>query len=333
MNESWAIGRPGQSLIGHAREVGDLERQRALPARVDEAGGGVDDQPEAAERALALDPRDEVVGQLDPLLRCARGTNSPGWMTNGSSVGDLDLLGQVRRRRRAGRSPRRGGCGRRGTSRRGAGRRSPAGPCAGSHGSIAMRPSSTRRRIVPSERTEVGGIGAKSASGRRPSALRAVVRSRAGDHRARARRRRRERRVAVRAAARAARAAAGAGARGRCGCRRRRRRAPRSVSGSAWIAHQTIQQQRDDRDLEDDHQVEKRPAHAAAHATRCGRAPRARRRRRQRLRRAARSAAARVEARHALQLGRRARRSRRPSGAATRSVPNSSTLNEASAVP
>ena len=88
----------GVELDRHAREVGDLERQRALEARVDEAGGGVDDQPEAAERArLALDPRDDVVGQLDPLLRARRARTRRG--------------GSRTARRRRPRPPRSGSCG------------------------------------------------------------------------------------------------------------------------------------------------------------------------------------------------------------------------------
>ena len=43
----------GPQLDRHAREVRDLERERALPARVDEAGRRVDDEPEAA-RAIDL---------------------------------------------------------------------------------------------------------------------------------------------------------------------------------------------------------------------------------------------------------------------------------------
>ena len=56
------------------RQVGDvrqLERQVALPARIDVAGGRVDEQPEPAQRALALEPGDEVVRQLDPFERLA----------------------------------------------------------------------------------------------------------------------------------------------------------------------------------------------------------------------------------------------------------------------
>ena len=47
---------PGPEHDRDAGEVGDLEREVAAEARVDEAGRRVDDQPEPAERALALDP-------------------------------------------------------------------------------------------------------------------------------------------------------------------------------------------------------------------------------------------------------------------------------------
>ena len=166
-------------------------------------------------------------------------TNSPGWMTNGSPSADLDVLGEVRAAGRRGRSRRCGGCGRRGTSCPGAGRRWPAGPCASSHGSMRTRPSATRRRIVPSERTEVGGIGPKSASGRGPSALRVVGALGADDHRARAR--------AGRAAPdrRAGRGADGAGRaargwRGSCLVPPSPPLGSCSGSGSARMAHHTI---------------------------------------------------------------------------------------------
>src|SRR3712207_2210304 len=59
----------GVELDRHAGEVRDLERERPAEARIDEAGGRVDDQAQAPDRALALDARDDVVRQLDPLLR------------------------------------------------------------------------------------------------------------------------------------------------------------------------------------------------------------------------------------------------------------------------
>jgi hypothetical protein len=81
----------------HAREVGDLERERALEARVDEAGGGVHDEAEPPQRRLALDPRDHVVGQLDVLLRAAE-DELAGVDDERFAVVDLDVLGEVLRR-------------------------------------------------------------------------------------------------------------------------------------------------------------------------------------------------------------------------------------------
>src|SRR5690242_9710863 len=84
--------------------------------------------------------------------RVTPSTNSPGWMTNTSASGisSVRLVGGSRRSIAAVRwlwktrklSPR---------------RRSTDAGCtsAGSHGSITIRPSSTRRRIVPSDRTDV----------------------------------------------------------------------------------------------------------------------------------------------------------------------------------
>src|SRR5215213_9993357 len=53
------------------RHVRELERDVPAEARVDEAGCRVDEQAEAAERALALESRDEVVRQRDALERLA----------------------------------------------------------------------------------------------------------------------------------------------------------------------------------------------------------------------------------------------------------------------
>ena len=98
MNESWAIGRPGQSLIGTRVEVVELQRQRALPARVAEAGGRVDDQAEAPERATCprCARRCRRAARPTPAVRPRQ--NSPGWMTNGSPSLDDHLLGEVARR-------------------------------------------------------------------------------------------------------------------------------------------------------------------------------------------------------------------------------------------
>ena len=71
MKEIWPIGMPA---VDGDREVGDvreLERQVALEAGIDEAGGAVDQQAEPAEARLALEPGDEVVGQPHPLERLA----------------------------------------------------------------------------------------------------------------------------------------------------------------------------------------------------------------------------------------------------------------------
>ena len=61
----------------HAREVGDLERQRAPKARVDEAGGRVDDQPETAEMSC---PRSwtQCRRASRGLQRCAQARTRPG---------------------------------------------------------------------------------------------------------------------------------------------------------------------------------------------------------------------------------------------------------------
>ena len=65
----------------------------AVPARVDEAGGRVDEQPEPAERALALEPGDEVVGQRDPLQ--GRAEHELARVEDERLLGvDLDELGQ-----------------------------------------------------------------------------------------------------------------------------------------------------------------------------------------------------------------------------------------------
>ena len=98
MNDSCAIGSPGVELDRDAREVGELERQRALPARVARSrrwrgrsarGGRASTCPRSARRCRRA---------ARPTPACGRGTNSPGWMTNGSSPARHDLLGQVARR-------------------------------------------------------------------------------------------------------------------------------------------------------------------------------------------------------------------------------------------
>ena len=76
------------------RHVGQLEGEVAVPARVDKACGRVDQQPEPAQRALALEPRHEIVGQRDPLER--RPEHELARVQNEAAFApDLDQLGEV----------------------------------------------------------------------------------------------------------------------------------------------------------------------------------------------------------------------------------------------
>src|SRR5262249_35547570 len=77
--------------VGHVRQ---LQRHVSVPARVDEAGGGVDQQAQPAEGALAVQPPDEVVGKADPLERRAE-DELAGVEDERPVVGDLDQLGQL----------------------------------------------------------------------------------------------------------------------------------------------------------------------------------------------------------------------------------------------
>src|SRR3954467_3395826 len=76
------------------RDVGQLERQVALPGGVDEAGRGVDQQAEPAEGALALEARDDVVGQRDRLEGLAQ-DELARMEYEGLLVRDLDQLREV----------------------------------------------------------------------------------------------------------------------------------------------------------------------------------------------------------------------------------------------
>ena len=79
---------------GQVRHVGELERQVAVPARVHVAGRRVDQQAEPAEARLALQARDEVVGDRDALQRGPQ-HELPG-MQDERLVGlRLDELGEV----------------------------------------------------------------------------------------------------------------------------------------------------------------------------------------------------------------------------------------------
>ena len=66
----------------------------AVPARVDEARGRVDQQPEPPQRALALEPRDQVVGQRHALERRAE-HELPRVQDERPVAVDLDQLGQL----------------------------------------------------------------------------------------------------------------------------------------------------------------------------------------------------------------------------------------------
>ena len=139
---------------------------------------------------------------------------------------------------------------------------------AGSHGSMRMRPSSTRRRIVPSESTEVA-VMRPSLAGRRDA------RTRNAAVYARSMRRARATTVRVRGG--------GSGSGSPCGPRRGWRGSGvrgwrgRGCAAAAVVGARRLallgrradrpphdQQQRDDRDLQDEHQVDERPAHATA---------------------------------------------------------------------
>ena len=155
MNDSWAIGLRGHSTIG--------TRVRFVISSV-----SVPSKPGSTKPAVAwtISPRRP---RLDlPSIRATTSsgsrthssvrprTNSPGWITNGSA--SPTSISSVRRARRVVEVDRgrRGGCGRRGTTRRGAGRPRPAAPSRGPTARSRSGPASTRRRIVPSESTEVG---------------------------------------------------------------------------------------------------------------------------------------------------------------------------------
>src|SRR5205814_6766078 len=75
----------------HVRE---LERDVAIPGRVDESGGAVDQQAKPAERALSLHPGHHVVGQPNALARGAE-DELAGVEDEGRLRRDLDELRDV----------------------------------------------------------------------------------------------------------------------------------------------------------------------------------------------------------------------------------------------
>jgi hypothetical protein len=79
---------------GQAGDVRQLERDVAVEARVDEARSRVDQQAEAAEARLAVQPPDQVVAEGDPLER--RAEHELARVEHEDPVlGDLHQLGQV----------------------------------------------------------------------------------------------------------------------------------------------------------------------------------------------------------------------------------------------
>ncbi len=85
---------PGIQRDGQGRDVGELEGELAVPAGIDETGGRVDEQAEATEAALALEARDEVVGDGDGLEGGAE-DELAGVQDEGLVLADLDELGEV----------------------------------------------------------------------------------------------------------------------------------------------------------------------------------------------------------------------------------------------
>src|SRR4051812_28076661 len=157
MKLSWAIGRPGQSLIG--TRVRFVISSVSVPAK-----------PGSTKPAVAwtISPRRPI--ELLPSMRATTSsgsdthsrvtprTNSPGWMTNASSsetvMSSVRLVGGSRRSIAAVRWLWK-------TRNEAPSSRSTLAGCTrpGSHGSMRIRPSSTRRRMVPSDRTESGEGG------------------------------------------------------------------------------------------------------------------------------------------------------------------------------
>src|SRR5919197_1617970 len=265
MNDSWAIGRPGHSLIG--------TRVRLLSSSVSVPFQPGSQNPAVAWTISPKRPSDDL-----PSMRATMSSgssthssvrprqNSPGWMTNGSSsstttcsvrfsggsrrsIAVMRWLWNTRNER-----PRR--------------RSTLAGWTRwSSHGSMRMRPSSTRRRIVPSESTDVtvmaGSLAGPGDGGTLVfGALCAVGAPRAGHDGARARRGR-QGRVAVRAAARPGRGRPARGVVSQLGAAVVA--AARVVGVLGLLVHRPPDdpQQADERKLEDQNQVDEGPVHAA----------------------------------------------------------------------
>ena len=97
MNESWAIGRPGHSLIG--TRVRLFSSSVSVPFQPGSQKPAVawTIRPEAPERRLALDAGDDVVRQLDPFLGAPE-AELAGVDDERLVLVDDHLLGEVARR-------------------------------------------------------------------------------------------------------------------------------------------------------------------------------------------------------------------------------------------
>src|SRR4051794_7404917 len=85
------------AVIDRDRQVGDvreLQGEVALKAGIHEPRGAVDQQPEAAEARLALEPADDVIRKLHPLERLAQ-DELAGMQDERILARDLDQLGQL----------------------------------------------------------------------------------------------------------------------------------------------------------------------------------------------------------------------------------------------
>ena len=78
MNDSWAIGRPGAEHDRDRVRFVELERQRALPARVAEAGRRVDDRARGARASSCPRCARRRRRAARPTPGCARGRTRPG---------------------------------------------------------------------------------------------------------------------------------------------------------------------------------------------------------------------------------------------------------------
>ncbi len=80
--------------MGRLATFEKLEGEVTVPAGVDEARRGVDQEAQPPERALALEPGDEIVGERDPLQGRAQ-DELAGVEDERPSVADLHQLGQI----------------------------------------------------------------------------------------------------------------------------------------------------------------------------------------------------------------------------------------------